>query len=348
MISQSHTAQVTATTPTEPQEPESAEEEAHSDLGFGRLVSQTVRGRFLQRDGSPSSHKYGLGSQRAQRFYLHALSASWPAFLGWTVGTLLLLNGIFALAYSALGPTAIRGEEVLGLSDPFLRALSFSVGIFTTTGTGPLYPVGPTANWLTVFEALFGPLTLIGISGLLIARMTRPRMRLRFSESAIIAPYEGGRGLMFRFVNVQPGEVSDVNVRVNFAWFEEKNGVREREFYQLALERDSVEYFPLHWTVVHPITADSPLCGVTPERLAESQPELFVHISAHEDTFSTQVTSRTSYVGEDFRWDVKFSSIFVSAVDGIVSIDVERLNRMDRLPEGSTSRPAELELAPAN
>jgi inward rectifier potassium channel len=195
-----------------------------------------------------------------------------------------------------------------------------------------------------VFESLFGPLMLIGVSGLLIARMARPRMRLRFSESAIIAPYDGGRGLMFRFTNVQPGELSDVKVRVNLARFEEINGVREREFYQLALERDSVAYFPLHWTVVHPITADSPLRGVTPESLAASQPELFVHVSAHEDTFSTEVTSRTSYVSEDFRWDVKFASIFVSAADDVIAIDVDRLDRLDRLPEGATSQPAPVEV----
>lgn len=329
--------ETTATAAAEP-------EDASNDLGFGRLVSQTVRGRFLSRDGTPNSHKYGLGSQRAEHFYQRALSARWPAFLGWTVGALLLINGIFALAYVALGPQALGGDYRSGVADPFLRAFTFSVGIFTTTGAGALHPVGTTAHWLMVFEALFGPLVFIGISGLLIARMTRPRMRLRFSESAVFAPYDGGRGLMFRFVNVQPGELSDVKVRVNLAWFEEVSGQREREFHQLDLERTSVEYFPLHWTVVHPITAESPLRGVTPEQFAAAQPELFVHVSAHEDTFSTQVTSRTSYVGEDFQWDVKFASIFVSAADGVIAIDVDRLDRLDRLAEGTTRAPAPLEM----
>ena len=99
-------------------------------------------------------------------------------------------------------------------------------------------------------------------------------MRLGFSDSAIIAPYEGGRGLMFRMVNLQPGEVSDVRVHVNLSWYEEIGGVRERNFHELALERDSVELFTLHWTVVHPITADSPLAGVTPESLAAAHAEI--------------------------------------------------------------------------
>ena len=235
-----------------------------TDLGFGRVVAQSVRGRFLNRDGKPNSVKYGLGAQRAARLYLTALDASWSTFLVWMMGVLLLINGCFALVYLALGNGALRGTEQLGLADPFLAAFSFSVGVFTTTGTGLMHAFGPTANWLVNLESFVGPITLVVAFGLLIARLTRPRMRIGFSESAVIAPYEEGRGLMFRIVNLQPGELSDVQARVNLIRYEDIDGVRQRNFHQLALERSSVEFFTLHWTVVHPITADSPLAGATP------------------------------------------------------------------------------------
>jgi len=315
------------------------------DLGFGRVVAEQVRGRFLARDGSPNSRKFGTETQRVERFYQRALAAPWPTFLGWSLGAMLLVNGCFALAYSALGPGALRGQELLGLGDPFLRAFAFSVGIFTTTGTAPMHAYGATAHWLVVFESLIGPFTMVGIAGLLIARLTRPRMRLRFSESAVVAPYRGGRGVMFRLVNVQPGEVSDVQARVSVALYEEVNGRRERHFHQLELERRSVEFFPLHWTVVHPITASSPLRGLTPERMHAAQAELLVMINAHEETFSTRVTARTSYRWDEVRWDVKFADVFVGTADGVVAIDVDRLDRTERLPEGTTSVPAPLELA---
>jgi inward rectifier potassium channel len=331
------------TAPTLESEPAPSHPEPPSDLGFGRYVAQQVRGRFLTHDGVPTSRKYGLGAQRAERFYLSALNARWPAFIGWLVGALLLINGFFALAYAALGEGALEGSSQLGIADPFLRALSFSVGVFTTTGIGAMHPVGPTANWLVMFESLVGPIILLGAGGLLIARLTRPRMRLRFSESAVVAPYEGGRGLMFRIVNVQPGELSDVQVRVNLALFEEIDGHRERNFHQLALERNSVEFFTLHWTVVHPITADSPLRGATPESLRAAEAELLILVNAHEETFSTRVTARGSYVWDEIRWDAKFASVFASAPDGVLAIDVERLDRMERLEEGATSLPAALE-----
>src|SRR5690349_19343819 len=143
----------------------------YTDLGFGRVVAQSVRGRFLTHEGEPTSRKYGLGAQRIERFYLRALAAPLAVFLAWGLGAMLLLNGVFALAYLALGSGALHGADVVGIDDPFLRAFSYSVGIFTTTGTGPLYAVGPTAHWLTVFESFIGPFVLVVAAGLLIARL---------------------------------------------------------------------------------------------------------------------------------------------------------------------------------
>lgn len=320
----------------------------NSDLGFGRFVAQQVRGRFLSHDGVPTSRKYGLGAQRAARFYLAALSVPWPSFMAWLVGALLLVNGIFALAYIALGDGTLQGGQVMGLDDPFLRALSFSVGVFTTVGTGSMFASGPTAHWLFILESLTGPLILLASGGVVIARLTRPRMRIRFSESAIVAPYEGGRGLMFRIVNAQPSELSDVQARVNLALFENIDGRRERNFHQLELERNSVEFFTLHWTVVHPIDANSPLRGMTPDTLRESEAEFLILVNGHEETFSTRVTTRGSYLWDEVRWDVKFASVFASAPDGVLAIDVDRLDRVERLAEGTTSQPAakEADVAP--
>lgn len=325
--------------------PAASRQDPNNDLGFGTVVAQQARGRFLTHDGVTTSRKYGLGAQYVERFYLRALSASLPTFLVWSLGVLLLLNGCFALAYLALGDGALRGGEALGLSDPFLRAFAFSVGIFTTSGTGPLHAFGPTAHWLAVFESFFGPFVLVATAGLLIARLTRPQMRLRFSESAVVAPYEGGRGLMFRMVNVQPSEVSDVHAHVSIALFEQVDGRRTRAFHPLALERSSVEFFPLHWTVVHPIDADSPLRGATPDRLREAEAELLIHVTAHEETFSTRVTARASYLWDEIRWDARFASVFASAPDGAIAIDVDRLDRLERLEPGATTAPAARELA---
>jgi len=320
-------------------------EEELKDLGFGRVAAQSARGRLLDKDGTPRSRKYGLGPQRWERFYRQALDASWPTFLLWLVGLELLANGLFALGYTALGATAIGGGELLGLSDPFFRAFAFSIGVFTTVGTGPLHPVGSTATWLTVVESLAGPLAIVMAGGLILARLLRPRGRVRFSESALIAPYHGGRGLMFRIINVRPSEMSEVRVRVNLVWFQTRDGRRERRFHSLTLERPEVEFFTLHLTVVHPIDAASPLRGVTPETLRDADAEFLVHVSGLEDTFSTRISARSSYYWDEVRWDAKFADMFLASPDDVITVDVDRLDRFDRLPEGSTSLPTTGETA---
>jgi len=317
---------------------------AENDLGFGRVVVQRARGRFINKDGTPNSRKYGLGRQVLERLYLRALAASWTEFLLWVVGVALLSAGVFALGYRSLGPTALDGTDRLGLTDPFFIAFSYSVAILTGVGAGPLVAVGSTAQWLTIIESIGGLLGWVLAGGLTLARLLRPRAHIRFSQRALVAPYLGGRGLMFRLVNAEPSELSNVDMQVSLAWFERVGERRERRFHQLSLERTKVEFFSLHWTVVHPINRDSPLAGVTPEELREGKAELLVLATAHEETFSTRVTARTSYLWDEVGWDARFADVFVDSPDGIVTVDIERLDRVERLPEGATSQPAPGEL----
>lgn len=314
-----------------------------NDLGFGRVVTERVRGRFLNKDGTANSRKYGMGRQGWSRLYLSSLAASWPGFLAWLVGIALLIAGVFAIGYRSLGDAALQGTDRLGLSDPFFAAFTYSVGILTGVGGGSVTAVGSTAQWLTILESIGGLVGLAVGGGLTLARLSRPRAHIRFSQRAVIAPYRGGRGLMFRLVNAEVGELSDAMVSVSLAWYEPVNGNRERRFHQLALERTGVEFFTLHWTVVHPIDRESPLAGVTPEELREGKAEFLILATAHEETFSTRVTARTSYTHDEVTWDAKFADMFVDSPDGIITVDLNRLDRVDRLPEGSTREPAELE-----
>lgn len=311
-----------------------------NDLGLGRVVAQRVRGRFLNKDGTANSRKYGMGRQAWSHLYLRSLAVSWFEFLAWLVGLALLIAGVFAIGYRSLGAEALGATDQLGLRDPFFAAFTYSVGILTGVGSGPVTAVGPTAHWLTILESIGGLVGLAIGGGLTLARLSRPRPHIRFSQRAVIAPYRGGRGLMFRLVNAEPGELSDVAVSVSLAWYELVNGNRERRFHQLALERTRVEFFTLHWTVVHPIDHESPLAGVTPEELREGKAELLVLANAHEETFSTRVTARTSYLYDEVVWDARFADMFVDSPDGIITVDLGRLDRVDRLPEGMTAKPA--------
>ncbi len=308
------------------------------------MVLQQSRGRFLTRDGRPTARKFGLGAQRTERLYLRALGEPWLTVIAWLVGAVLLINGVFALAYLSLGEQAIAGTELLGLTDPFLREFVFSIGVFTTNGTGSMHAVGSTAHLLVMVESLLGPMVAFVAAGLFIARLTRPRAQIVFSESIAIAPYGVDAPSMFRIVNASPSELSDDARAVRpFPGSGRLAGVRSRKLHTLALERNDVTFFPLHWTVVHPITADSPLRGVTPDMLCNGQAEFMIHVTAHEETFSTQISVRSSYMWNEVSWDAKFASIFSATTDDVLARDVERLSRLDRLDENTTREPAPIE-----
>ena len=71
--------------------------------------------------------------------------------------------------------------------------------------------------------------------------------------------------------------------------------VRLRLDDQLDLERKRVVFFPLSWTIVHPIDEKSPMFGMTAQELAERDAEFLVLLSGIDETFSQLVHARTSY-----------------------------------------------------
>jgi len=302
------------------------------DLGFGTVVTQATRRRLLNPDGSFNSRRDGLGAIEALSPYHALLTMSWGRFVFMLSLVYVLINGAFALGYFACGPGALQYPLTEPGAPPLLEAFFFSVQTFATIGYGTIHPVGTAANVIVTFESLVGLLTVALATGLVFARFSAPRARIRFSRHAVVAPYRGNTGLMFRLTNVRNTDLIDVRCEVQLSRFEEQDGRRERAFYRLALERDSVTFFTLGWTVVHPITPDSPLAGWTDERLRESEAEFLILIRATDDTLSRQVNVRTSYVAEEVRWGVRFRSLYRPlADDGTIRIDIRRLSDVEAL-----------------
>ena len=84
-----------------------------------------------------------------------------------------------------------------------------------------------------------------------------------------------------------------------------------RKFRLLELERSEVMLFPLSWTLVHPITEESPLWGLTEADLRAAEFEFLVLVSGMDETFSQQVNARSSYKPAEIVWGHKFRNIFV-------------------------------------
>ena len=102
-----------------------------------------------------------------------------------------------------------------------------------------------------------------------------------------------------------------------------------RRYRPLPLDRSKVTFFPLSWTIVHPITPESPLWGLSPEQLEVRNAEFLLLLSGIDDTFAATVHARTSYKAEQVVWDRKFTNIFdPPGDDGVLSMDISRLDEV--------------------
>ncbi|HEX6806955.1 MAG TPA: ion channel [Gemmatimonadaceae bacterium] len=304
------------------------------DLGFGSVVSRESRKRLLNRDGTFNVERRGLRIFQSLSLYHTALSISWPRFLSAVIGTYVLINVFFACVYLLCGHGALNTPPTGMPEGRFLQAFFFSVETFGTIGYGNIYPVGVLPNFVMVVEALTGLLVLAMSTGLIFARFSRPTARIRFSKHAVIAPYRGITALMLRIVNERSNQIVEVDAQVLFSRRADDDGT-PRVFDELGLERRHVVFFPLAWTIVHPIDETSPLFGLTTEDLVDVDAEFLVLLKGIDETFSQTVHARSSYTARELVWDAQFTSMFNPMTpDGVVSIDLERLDAIERRSRG--------------
>lgn len=308
------------------------------DLGFGAVVARESRHRLLNRNGSFNVARMGLGWLESLSPYHSLLTMTWPRFLGVVVACYVLINAVFALLFVALGPGALQGPlmGVDGRGGTIFRAFFFSVETFGTIGYGNIVPVGVVAHTLVTVEALFGLLGVALATGVIFARFSRPTARIRFSDTAIVAPYRGITALEFRIANERTNQIIELQAKVLFSRFVPTPSGSSRTFAELVLERTSVTFFPLTWTIVHPITETSPLYGLTPRDMADTNAEVLILLSGIDETFSQTVHARSSYKPEEIVWNARFSDLFNRKSDGAeLTVDISRLSWIDRLDAGA-------------
>ncbi len=302
-----------------------------NDLGIGRVAAEATS-RFLKPDGSFNSRREGLGLVSSLNPFYWLLKLSWPAFFVLAAATFLGVNLIFAGLYVLCGADALVATiQSPALRDPFWRSFFFSVETLSTIGYGHIAPFSFLAHALSMVQAFVGLLGVALATGLVYARFSRPTTRILFSPNALIAPFEGGWAVMFRITNGLKSEIIELDAQVTLSRFEGVNGKRVRRFYQLPLERNHVALFPLAWTLVHPITDDSPLWGVTEPEWLDSEAELLIVLHGMDDVLFQRVHARGSYKAGDVVWQAKFADMYLRDQPGRVAIDVKRLGLFERV-----------------
>ncbi|MDB5104264.1 MAG: ion transporter [Fibrobacteres bacterium] len=304
-----------------PRTPQKPAPEEFKDLGFGtRLAAQDAR--LLNRDGSFNVERRGLPPLFALNIYQELIKQTWPRFILTVLCFYVAVNMLFSLLYMAIGVRHLAGLDTSSVSNRFWDAFFFSAQTLTTVGYGRISPVGFITSMTAAFESLAGLMGFALATGLLYARFSRPQARMLFSKNALISPYRGGTALMFRVANGRRNEMIETEIQVALS-LPAPDG--KRRFYDLPLERRSINFFPLSWTVVHPIDAESPLYGMGAEHFKDAG-EIFIQMKSFDDVFSQTLYIRSSYRFEDIVYGASFTFIFGRNERGATTIDLHRLD----------------------
>lgn len=283
------------------------------NTGFGSNALSSG-GRFINKNGTVNVTKKGIGILNRISWYHTMLDMPSWKFLSILLLFYISVNFVFALLYFGIGIEYLNG--ISKTEDEWIQfgqAYFFSAQTFTTVGYGHISPTGFYTSALSSAEALIGLLSFAIATGLFFGRFSKPAVFLKFSHHAIIAPYNNGKALMFRLSPYKNTNYIDAEVSVTLGMRIEENGVMSNKFFTLDLEFQKISSLALSWTLVHPITIDSPLYGFLDSDFKTISGEIIVIIKTFDDMFSTTVATRTSYTFEEIVYGAKFNQMYAKS-----------------------------------
>ena len=296
------------------------------DPGLTQQFSAPVS-RIINPDGTFNVRRRGV-TWRDSHPYLQLINMNWAAFLFTIFLGYLTVNTMFALLYYAVGVEGLQGADAPTAAGRFANTFFFSAHTLSTVGYGSISPRGIGTNIVASFESLVGVLGFAVATGLLYGRVSRPSARIGFSETMVLAPYQDITSLQFRVVNRRTNSLTELEARVMLMTVITENGRPKRIYELLRLERERVIFFPLTWTVVHPIDQESPLYGKTARDLEQLQAEVLILIMGYDDTFSQTVLARRSYRHDEIAWERRFAPAFFVDDQGDLVLDVWKVGEM--------------------
>ncbi|WP_159472683.1 ion channel [Chryseobacterium sp. 18068] len=303
-------------------------QENTENSGFGSRAS----GRFINKDGLPNVRRRGVNVFNRLSWYHTMLNLSSFRFITYLVVMYILINLVFAFIYYLIGVEHLTGIDKSNPLDEFIDVFFFSSQTFTTVGYGRIAPVGFMASLVATFEAFLGLLTFAIATGLFYGRFSRPRAYLRFSDIAVIAPFQDVTALMFRLAPYKNNALTDADVTLSTAIEINEEGTVKSNFYRLETQLSKINTLALNWTIVHKIDENSPFFGFSADDFKNTNIEIIVHVRAFDEVFSNTVVQRSSYVSREIIYGAKFISMYYpdKEKDSTV-LDLDKINEYQKV-----------------
>jgi inward rectifier potassium channel len=310
------------------------------EIGFGQKYAEGSK-RLVNKDGSFNIQRVNTLRSR----YVDLIQMSWKKFLLYIFIFYSVINLVFGTIYFFIGPEKIHVNNDHAIWYQYMECISFSVQTLATVGYGVLNPDSFSTNVLSSVEALLGVLIFAIMTGICYTRFSKPTGGYKFSEKVLVSPYQNINSIQLRVANHRKSNIVEVEATLMLSMEVDDNGVNKRLFLNLPLERNKIYYLPLSWTIVHPITTDSPLYNKTAEDLQVGNAELILMVKAHDDAYAQTVHGVTSYTYEEFVWGAKFESSYYTGKNGVAVFEIDKLgdynsaelNKVEHITESAQS-----------
>jgi inward rectifier potassium channel len=263
----------------------------------------------------------GLESNLWKDVYFNAMTASWPVFIAALAVAFVGLNFVFALIYDLGDKPVANARE--GLADLFF----FSVETTSTVGYGDMHPQTDYGHIVATTENFIGLMLIAMMTGLVFARISRPRARILFARYPVVTPYNGVPTLMFRLANARSNFISEATAKT---WMigpsVSLEGKRLVGFQPMRLLKSENPTLALSWVLFHPIDGDSPLYGMDEQTLTASEINFVVSIVGFDETSSQIVHARDVIAAQDVRFGHEYEDIIWVDEEGMRHIDYAKIN----------------------
>jgi len=309
-----------------------SESQESLELGFGTRASEKHQ-RLINPDGSFNVRRVGEKRRNLVDAYHTVIALSWPKFFIILFSAFIVENFFFAIIYYLIGTEQLAGIVGDTPFEKFSEVYFFSSQTLTTLGYGRISPIGFAASTVAAIESMIGLIAFALSTSLLWGRFSRPSAKILYSENVLVAPYRGITGLMVRLVNARKNHLIEIEAGIVISRNETHDGKVQRRFYNLPLELSKVNFLALSWTLVHPITEDSPLFDKHQEEIDAADTEILLNIKAFDETYSQTVYSRTSYKAHQIVCSAKFISMMSSDDSGETILDISKLNDFEKLSD---------------
>jgi inward rectifier potassium channel len=281
--------------------------------------------------GSTEFLKLNIARYDWRDLYHNLLTFSWPKFSIVILAIYLLINLLFGLLYF-LAPGSIAEMRPYSFFDAFF----FSVETLATVGYGHMYPESIYGHFIATLEIMVGMFGMAVITGLIFIRFARPTARIVFSNTAVIAQFDGKPTLMVRVANLRHHPMAEVRFRLMTSRaILTKEGETVVVFPQLKLIFDRLALFPVAVTLRHPIDETSPLYGLRPEEFDEHYVRIYASVSGVDTVISASVYRQQAYDISQIQWNRRFVEIYSEMPDGRFTVDYARLHDTEPVQAGT-------------